>query len=130
MPFCPECQAEYAAGINSCTDCDIALVAELPVQEPPDLEEGEPVRLTEFANAAEAKMVADVLEEAGIRAFVSGGDFTVAPSAFSSEIVLMVDGRDYQRALEVYDAYFGGAAEALESDEEVPVEDYEGGGEP
>jgi hypothetical protein len=32
--------------------------------------------------------------------------------------------------LEVYDAYFGGAAEALESDEEVPVEDYEGGGEP
>jgi hypothetical protein len=107
MPFCPECQAEYEEGVESCTDCGVALVAELPPGETPDVAEGEPVPLRNFSNAAEAKMVADLLEENGIRAFVSGGEFTVAPSSFSDEIVLMVDERDLERATALYDAYFG-----------------------
>ena len=118
MPFCPQCEAEYEAGVDACTDCGVALVAELSPPEPPDTADGEPVSLRNFANAAEASMVRDLLEENGIRAFVSGGDFTVAPSVFSGEIVLMVDERDLERAQTIYDAYFG---ENAASGEEAPA---------
>jgi hypothetical protein len=30
MPYCPDCQAEYQAGIAKCADCDVALVEKLP----------------------------------------------------------------------------------------------------
>src|SRR5437667_9895460 len=108
MPFCPECEAEYEAGVSTCSDCGVALVDALPGDdEVPDAAEGEPVPLRNFANAAEASMVANLLAENGIRAFVSGGEFTVAPSGFSDEIVLMVDERDLQRARDLYEAFFG-----------------------
>jgi hypothetical protein len=32
--FCPECRAEYRSGFTHCTDCDVDLVAELPMPEP------------------------------------------------------------------------------------------------
>jgi len=106
MPFCPECEAEYEQGVGTCTDCGVALVDELPAEEIPDSADGEPVPLRNFSNTAEANMVKDLLEENGIRAFVSGGDFTVVPSEFLGEIVLMVDERDLDRAKSLYDAYF------------------------
>ena len=117
MPFCPECEAEYEAGVATCSDCQVELVDELPRDEiPPDVADGEPVPLRDFSNAAEASMVANLLSENGIRAFVSGGDFTVAPSGFSDEIVLMVDERDLDRATTLYEAYFSGdAGSTLES---------------
>lgn len=32
--FCPECKAEYRQGFTHCADCDVELVAELPIQTP------------------------------------------------------------------------------------------------
>ena len=32
MPFCPVCKYEYIEGIKKCPDCDVALVAQLPVE--------------------------------------------------------------------------------------------------
>jgi hypothetical protein len=123
MPFCPECEAEYEEGVESCTDCGLPLVAELPPHDQPDTAEGEPVPLRNFSNAAEASMVRDLLEENGIRAFVSGGDFTVAPSSFLGEIVLMVDERDLDRATALYDAYFGQEAPPVaEPGDDAPTE--------
>jgi hypothetical protein len=122
MPFCPECKAEYEAGVPTCTDCDVSLVDVLPPeepQEPPDLEDGELVPMRNFANAGEANLVAGLLAENDIRAFVPGGDFTVAPSGFSNEIVLLVDERDLERAISLYEAYFGDDV-ALQADAPVP----------
>ena len=122
MPYCPQCEAEYEAGVDACTDCGVALVDQLPPEQAPDTADGEPVALRNFANAAEASMVRDLLEENGIRAYVSGGDFTVAPSMFSGEIVLMVDERDLERATALYDAYFGeNAPPAAEPIDETPT---------
>jgi hypothetical protein len=124
MPVCPECKAEYEAGVTECTDCQVPLVDTLPPEEPgtpPDLEEGELVPMRNFGNAAEANLVAGLLEENGIRAFVPGGEFTVAPSSFSNEIVLLVDERDLDRAVALYDAYFAEDV-ALEADAPVPGE--------
>jgi hypothetical protein len=127
MPFCPECEAEYQSGVETCTDCGVALVDELPAPETPDTAEGEPVPLRNFANNAEASMVRDLLEENGIRAFVSGGDFTVAPSSFLGEIVLMVDERDLERAAALYDAYFGETAPPVadSGDDDAPAQSPE-----
>ena len=59
--------------------------------------------------------VIQVLEENGIRAYLSGGEFTVAPSAFAGDIVLMVDERDIQRATALHEAYFGEGSESPDS---------------
>lgn len=108
MPFCLECEAEYEAGIETCTDCGVALVDSLPIEEePPDLDTAELIPMQSFANAAQASLVMNLLQENGLRALVSGGEFTVAPSAFSEEIVLLVDERDLEKAQTLYDAYFG-----------------------
>ena len=127
MPFCPQCEAEYEAGVDACTECGVALVADLPPDEAPDTADGEPVPFRNFANAAEASLVRDLLEENGIRAYVSGGDFTVAPSMFSGEIVLMVDERDLDRATALHDAYFGENAPPVdETPIQIPEETEDG----
>ena len=38
--FCPQCKAEYRDGFSRCSDCDIALVAELPKSTEPTVYEG------------------------------------------------------------------------------------------
>lgn len=129
MPICPECEAEYEEGVETCTDCGVQLVDELPAKEPPDTADGEPVRLRSFANAAEAHLVQNLLAENDIRSFVSGGDFTVAPSGFYGEIVLMVDERDIERATALYDAYFvENAPLASTSESAAPTDSIEDAG--
>jgi hypothetical protein len=51
-------------------------------------------------------MVREMLDQNGIRSFVQGGEFAVIPGSFSQEVVLMVDERDIERAVEIYNAYF------------------------
>lgn len=123
MPFCPECQSEYKPEVSTCTDCGVALVAELPPEGGLDNEHSDLVPLRNFANAAEASMVLGLLEENGIRAFISGGEFTVAPSAFAGDIVLMVDERDIERATALHEAYFGEGSESPDlPGDEAPTE--------
>jgi len=107
MAFCPNCEAEYREGFTVCPDCNVELVAELTEENKThDTSEGEPVPLQSFKTGAEAEMVRELLEQDGIRSFVEGGDFAVIPSSFSQEVVLMVDERDLDRAIEIYKAYF------------------------
>ena len=107
MAFCPNCEAEYRAGIKVCPDCNLELVPELtPENKVHDTSEAEPVSLRSFSNSAEAEMVRETLEQNGIRAFVEGGEFALIPSSFSQEVAVMVDERDLARAIEIYEAYF------------------------
>lgn len=107
MAFCPNCEAEYRAEITVCPDCDVELVSELtPETKVHDTSEGEPVPLQSFKSSAEAEMVSELLERNGIRSFVEGGEFAVIPGSFSQEVVVMVDERDLERAIEIYEAYF------------------------
>lgn len=113
MAFCPNCEAEYRAGITVCPDCDAELVAELtPETRMHDTGEGEPVPLRSFRNSAEAEMVSQMLQGNGIRSFVEGGEFAVIPGSFSSEVVVMVDERDLARAIEIYEAFFNAKSTA------------------
>jgi hypothetical protein len=117
MAFCPNCEAEYRAGITACPDCNIDLVSELtPETSVHDKSDAEPVKLRSFRNSAEAEMVSEMLAHNGIRSFVEGGEFAIIPSSFSQEVVVMVDERDLTRAVELYEAFFN--SESAPSDED------------
>lgn len=117
MAFCPNCEAEYRAGITVCPDCNIELVSELtPETSVHDKSDAEPVKLRSFRNSAEAEMVSEMLAKNEIRSFVEGGEFAIIPSSFSQEVVVMVDERDLTRAVELYEAFFN--AESAPSAEE------------
>ena len=110
--FCPVCESEYEAGITRCPDDDSALVKRLtPETSAHDGSEAKFVALYHLGSPAEAEMVNDILGQNGIRSVIkSGGADTLSPllSATSEGAILFVDERDYDRAKEIYDSFFGG----------------------
>jgi Putative prokaryotic signal transducing protein len=110
--FCPVCEAEYQEGITQCPDDDTALVERLtPDNTGRDASEAQFVPLHRLGSPAEAEMVNDLLRQNGIRSAVkSGGADAFAPllSATAEGAVVLVDERDADRAMELYNAFFGG----------------------
>jgi len=73
-----------------------------------------------FSNSAEAGMVAELLENNGITAVLQGGNFgglepLLIPGGFS-EIRLAVAESAYEKARELYEAFFSSAATFDESE--------------
>ena len=109
--FCPVCEAEYEAGITQCPDDNTQLVERLTPDDTGDVSEAEFVPLHRLGSPAEAEMVNDILRQNGIRSAVkSGGADAFSPllSATSEGAVVLVDERDADRAMEIYNAFFGG----------------------
>lgn len=110
--FCPVCESEYQPGITQCPDDNVALVERLtPENSIHDSSEAHFVPLHKLGSPAEAEMVNDMLRQNGIRSVVkSGGADAFAPllSATSEGATILVDERDADRAVEVYNAFFGG----------------------
>ena len=126
--FCPVCEAEYEAGITRCTDDGTELVERLtPENTLRDHSEARFVPLHNVGSPAEAEMVTDILTKNGIRAAVqSGGSDAFSPllSAASPGALVLVDERDFDRAQEIYESFFGddttpltGMTEEEENDE-------------
>ena len=109
--FCPVCEAEYEAGITQCPDDNTPLVEQLTAENTGrDHSEAELVPLRRLGSPAEAEMVNDMLRQNGIRSVVkSGGADAFSPllSATAEGAVILVDERDADRAVEVYNAFFG-----------------------
>ena len=127
--FCPVCEAEYEEGITQCPDDNTPLVDQLTSDNTGrDASEAEFVRLHRLGSPAEAEMVNDIFRQNGIRSIVkSGGADALSPllSATAEGAVILVDQRDFDRAMEVYNAFFGRDTTPLtggsfeEEDEEV-----------
>jgi len=109
--FCPVCEAEYEAGITRCPDDNATLVSTLtPATAAHDSSEARYLVLHKLGSPAEAEMVNDILINNGIRSMVkSGGADAFSPllSATAVGAVILVDERDFDRAQEVYRAFFG-----------------------
>jgi putative signal transducing protein len=128
--FCPTCEAEYEPGITRCPDDDTDLVERLtPENTVHDSSEARFVSLHKLGSPAEAEMVNDIFAQNDIRSVIKGGSDAFSPllSATSEGAEIFVDERDYDRALELYNAFFGGDTTPLtggsiddeEEDEEV-----------
>ena len=106
--ICPVCEAEYEPGFTKCPDDNANLVEKL--SHPHDLSEARFVALHNLGSPAEAEMVNDILLNNGIRSMVkAGGSDSFSPllSATSEGAVILVDERDFDRAQEIYSAFFG-----------------------
>ena len=110
--FCTVCEAEYEAGITHCPDDNTPLVERLtPENTGRDVSEAQFVPLHTLGSPAEAEMVNDILRQNGVRSVVkSGGNDAFSPllSATAEGAVVLVDQRDADRAMEIYNAFFGG----------------------
>ena len=109
--FCPVCEAEYKTGITRCPDDNTDLVDRLTQDN--TLHDGSEARfvlLHHLGSAVEAEMVNDLLRQNGIRSVVqSGGADALTPllSSTSDGSGILVDERDYDKAEELYAAFFG-----------------------
>ena len=108
--FCPVCEAEYEPGISECPDDKTALVEQLtPENTLHDSSEARFLSLHKLGSPAEAEMVNDLLTNNGIRAVVkSGGADALSPLlSATAGAEILVDERDFDRALELYNSFFG-----------------------
>jgi hypothetical protein len=109
--FCPVCESEYEPGITRCPDDDTELVERLtPENTLRDHSEARFVPLHTIGSPAEAEMIYELLSQNDIRAAVqSGGNDVFSPllSATAPGAIVLVDERDFDRALDLYKAYFG-----------------------
>jgi hypothetical protein len=109
--FCPVCESEYEAGIETCPDDGAELVERLTAENTVhDHSEARFVPLHNIGSPAEAEMVQDILTQNDIRSAVqSGGMDSFSPllSTTSPGAVILVDERDYDRAQEIYNSFFG-----------------------
>jgi len=125
--FCPVCEAEYESGITRCPDDNSPLVERLTSENTlHDSSEARFVPLHNVGSPAEAEMVNDILQKNGIRSVVqSGGADAFSPllSATQPGATILVDERDFDRAQEVYSAFFGNDTTPLTGG--IPDEDEE-----
>ncbi len=115
--FCPVCEAEYEPGIARCADDGAELVERLTAEMGAgDMSEARFVALRNVGSPAEAEMVNDILQQNNIRSAVqSGGMDAFSPllSSTSPGALVLVDERDYDRAEEIYQSFFGDDATPL-----------------
>ena len=106
--FCPICESEYQAGVTRCTDDDAELVERLNPETSHDDSEARFLALHTLGSPAEAEMVNDILRQNGIRCAVQSGQsdaFSPLLSSVAPGAAVLVDERDYDRALELYEAF-------------------------
>ena len=66
--YCPDCRAEYREGVESCPDCEVRLVVELPPEDP----DADLVPIFETADVSLLPIVKSLLDSAGIPCVVQG----------------------------------------------------------
>ncbi|HLL76174.1 MAG TPA: DUF2007 domain-containing protein [Pyrinomonadaceae bacterium] len=109
--FCPVCESEYEPGVTRCAEHDVELVERLSPETARDASEARFVPLHNVGSPAEAEMIHDLLRQNGIRSAVqSGGSDAFSPllSTTAPGALVLVDERDFDRATEIYNSFFGG----------------------
>jgi hypothetical protein len=81
------------------------------------------VTLAHFANSIQAEMARELLANNGINAILQGASFgglePLLTTGGFSEIQLLVPDDEFERARQLYEAFFESEYQALDEDEEV-----------
>lgn len=88
--FCPVCRTEYREGVSECTDCDVALVDNLP----PDrkLEFREFVQLMVVFDEAHIPLIKSVFDGEGLDYYFHGeSSHLLAPLPLSTRLMIRQD---------------------------------------
>jgi hypothetical protein len=122
--FCPRCGAEYRSGFLRCSDCDVALVDQLPVDPPTghsprgsDIDDRELVVVRTYPSVIDADLAKTALDAAGIDSMVrSDNEGGQSPGlAFGRGVELLVRADDLAAAEDMLDV------EGIDSDDPEPL---------
>ncbi len=124
--FCPNCKLEYRSGFTRCSDCDVDLVAALPkaaaAQEVGVHDLRSPVILRRGINVADAAVVRDALNAAGLRFNARQASAEIVADGTPS-YEFWVDAEDRPNASSIMD-------EALEAAGSSEILDHSGSADP
>ena len=99
--YCPRCRVEYREGFTRCSDCDVELVRDRPLEPEPEYVETVTVFEGDPNSAAVARAT---VEGAGIESWIKDeGLNSVFPSLGATEIEVRVE--DEASALEALETY-------------------------
>jgi len=88
--FCPKCKAEYREGFETCSDCDLKLVHELPPEPDPEFVEYQELLFT--YNPFDIALLKSLLDAEGINYFFQGEHFSyVRPLAIPVRLMVGKD---------------------------------------
>ena len=83
MPYCPECRDEFQDWVKVCPDCEVALVAELPLQLNHEEIDEPLVHVATAPNESVANMWSGILEEHGISCLLKSANLRAAMYYFT-----------------------------------------------
>ena len=104
MPFCPSCKAEYIEDKIECHDCNVDLVASLPINELENDFEWVPLRGVPGKTYAE--MVTEILDKEEIPNYTKSDSLSTAfltsgTSAISGNAIIFVQEKNREKAEEI-----------------------------
>lgn len=99
--YCPICRGEYREGFTRCSDCDEALVSELPAELTPEYEN----LVTVFeGDAGSAAVARATVENAGIKSWMKDEEVHgLFPGLGSTEILVRAE--DQQQAYKALESW-------------------------
>lgn len=95
MPYCPQCKDEFREEIKVCPECEVALVAALPKEIEPEMEDLE-VACT-IPEEQTAYIIRGYLESEGIPCQMENVTFHAAPGGALTRVRLWVKKTDVPR---------------------------------
>ncbi len=125
MPFCPKCRAEYVEGVDTCQDCQVDLVAELPLKD--DSDYIEMVELQQVPDEVSGVMMKGILENSGITVILRSAKLPAydgIPSTWSTYYwgKLLVPKEDLETSRKILEDYLS-ALETEETEEDSELSD-------
>ena len=101
MPFCPSCKAEYIENTIDCPDCDVELVASLPINELEDDFDWVPLR--GVPGKTYAGMVTEILDAEEIPNYTKSDAISTAYllAGTSGNSIIYVPKKNQEKAEEI-----------------------------
>ena len=109
--FCPQCRTECREGFDTCTDCGVSLVSDLPPEPAPEYLEFEEILIS--LNPSDVAIIKSLLDTEGITYYFRGeSSYSFAPPA---RLMVQKDRADEAREI----------LKGLETSEDFTPEDSE-----